>query len=83
MRGTWANDLIGLAVGLSTHGSTPYPAALDLPLSYANAYFETDAYRQHLKVIEAQQKLDVSVVERLNTVIQAIGNLGRALGGRR
>lgn len=67
---------------LDLNGGTPYALALDLPLSFARAYVEHPIYTQHAKAEEAKQRLDVAVIERLNAVIKAVGNLGRALPRR-
>lgn len=64
---------------MDLHCGTPYTAALDLPLSYARAYFEHPVFTQHGKNQEARQKLDVAVVERLNALLKAIGGLGKAI----
>jgi hypothetical protein len=79
LRASWARDLIAQAVHLDRHGGTPYPQALDLPLSFLRSYFESEVYQQDAKAQEARQKLDVAVVGRLDVVIKALGALGKAL----
>lgn len=74
--------MLAQAVHLDLNCGTPYPMALDLPLSFARGYFEHPVYTQHSKAAEAKQRLDVAVVERLNAVVKAIYGLGRALAGR-
>jgi len=75
--------LIGLAVYLDLHGSTPYPQALALPLSYITAYFESPTYLQHSKNTEAEGKVDVAVIGRLDVLIKSISVLSKTMAGRR
>lgn len=83
MRGTWARDTLGQAVHLDLHGGTPYALALDLPLSLARGYFEHPTYQQHAKAEEARQRMDIALLERVDSVRKAIYALGKALSGRR
>lgn len=61
------------------HGGTPFPAALDLPVSYARGYMETQVHKTHVKATEAQQKLDLAVIGRLDGVIGGLGAVGKLL----
>lgn len=45
--------------------------------------FESKAFGDWKKAQEARQKIDLAVVERLDVVIRAIGNLGKALSRSR
>ena len=61
------------------HGGTPYPQALDLPLSLVRAYFESPVHQQKVKADEGSQKLDLAVVGRLDSVVRAIVMLGKSI----
>ncbi len=52
-------------------------------VSAASDHFRSKAFQGYRKSVEAKQKLDVAVADRLNGVITAIGFLGRALSRRR
>lgn len=82
MRVTWVKDLIDRAVYLDLHGNTPYPQALGLSMSFLQAYFDSSVHQQHVKAEESQQKIVSAVIGRLDSVIKAIGYLGKALRGR-
>lgn len=75
--------MIGQAVYLDNHGNTSYAEALDLPLSYLRAYFESPVYQQQQKVTEANQKMEIAVIGRLDVLIKAFGGLAKAVVGRR
>lgn len=81
-RSSWAREHVEQAVYLDLHGGTSYAQALALPLSFARAYFDSSAHQQHLKTREIQQKNDLAVIGRLDTVIKAVGSLGRVLARR-
>lgn len=51
-------------------------------MSYARAYFDHPAFKEHRKAKDAEQRLEVAVIERLNNIVRAIGQLGKALAGR-
>lgn len=72
-------DLIDQAAYFDIHGGTPYPMALGLPLSYAKAYTQSSVHTQHQKNLEAQQKLDVAVIGRLDALLKGFGALGKTI----
>lgn len=76
-------DLIDRAVFLDIHAGTPYPQALALPMSFASAYFESKVHTQHMKSEEGRQRSLNAVLQRIDGVVKAIGELGKALAGRR
>ena len=67
---------------MDLHCGTAFPLAMDLPMSYARAYFDHPVFAQHSKARDAQQRLDVAVVERLDGVRKAIFAMGKAMAGR-
>ncbi len=66
---------------MDIHAGTPYPAALDLPMSLSRAYFESPVHTQHLKSEEGRQRNLNAVLQRIDGVIKAIGELGKAMAG--
>lgn len=57
--------------------------ALRLPISMVNAYFESPVFEQDIKSLDIEQRNQAAVIDRLNSVIKAIGLLGKAIAGRR
>lgn len=53
-----------------------------MPLSRARDFLESDAFSGYKKGQEAQQKLTVAFLARIDNVVRAIGGLGKALAGR-
>lgn len=68
---------------MDLHGGTPYPQALDLPLSLATAYFDSPVLKNQAKIVEGQQKTAAAVIGRMDAILKAMGMLGKALSGRR
>jgi hypothetical protein len=64
---------------LALHCNTPLPAALDLPISIARAFFDSKMHTQHVKNMEGRQQLTMAVINRIDGVIKAIGGLGKVL----
>lgn len=46
-------------------------------------FYESSAFTSYRKGQEAQQKLTIAVLGRIDNVVRAIGNLGKALAGKR
>lgn len=46
-------------------------------------FYESSAFTSYRKGQEAQQKLTLAVLARIDNVVRAIGHLGKALAGRR
>lgn len=61
------------------HGGTPYPQAIELPLSWVRSYFATTVHKTRVKEIEAQQKLDLAVIGRLDAVIAGFRGMAKML----
>lgn len=76
-------ECIEQAAFFDQHGGTPYPLALDLPLSFARAYMQTNIVQAMGKGREAQQKLDHAVIDRLNLVIKSLGSLAKLVNNLR
>lgn len=68
---------------MDLHGGTPYPQALDLPLSFAAAYFDSPVLKHHGKILEGQQKTAAAAIGRMDAILKTLGMLGKALSGRR
>lgn len=62
---------------------TEYSKALRMQRSNVQGIFESKAYADWKKSREANQKIDIAVIDRLDVVIKAIGNLGKALSSPR
>jgi hypothetical protein len=56
-----------------------YEKALRMRRSDVQSIFESKAFSEWKKNREGSQKIDMAVIERLDVVIKAIGNLGKAL----
>lgn len=82
-RASYLSDLIEQGANLALHGGTAFTLALDLPLSAVRDFYESSAFTSYRKGQEAQQKLTIAVLGRIDNVVRAIGNLGKALAGRR
>ena len=76
-------DLQSQASNLTLHGSTPLPLALATPISAAADFFASEPFQGRLKEIEARHKGTLLLHQRIDAVIRAIGNLGKALAWRR
>lgn len=53
------------------------------PMSVAGEFFGSKAFGDYIKAQEARQRMSVAVLQQIGNVTTAIGNLGRALAGRR
>jgi hypothetical protein len=51
--------------------------AFDVPLSFAQAFFASNALENSRKADAAKWRINVAVVERLNAVIKGLGMLAR------
>jgi len=83
LRTQWARDLLNQAVLMDRLGSTPYPQALQLPLSVAQAYFETQAFKFGQDSIAAKDRAIVAIGERVDNVVRAVGALHKAIASLR
>jgi hypothetical protein len=79
LREAWQASWIDLAVRLGAVG-TPFDAALRLPMSLAQAHFESREWERLSKVRDARDKLSVTQVQATNNVVRAIGALARSIG---
>ncbi|MCA0214667.1 MAG: hypothetical protein LCH79_16005 [Proteobacteria bacterium] len=52
---------------------------MSLSLSDARDFFASKAYSNYRSSLDSRQKLVVAVLERLNTVIKAIGTLAKVM----
>jgi hypothetical protein len=59
-------------------GAPSYLEALAAPLSAVDDFFQSEPFRKHLELREAELKLQAGVCERLNNVIRGLGVLARA-----
>lgn len=72
-----------LAVSLSLYSSTSLNDAMRLSVSAAQHFFESKSFSDWKKNRESEMKLSTAVIDRLNTVIKAIGVLAKVFGGHR
>jgi hypothetical protein len=75
-----AAKLLEAAAYFDSHCGTPFPLALDLTDSYAKAYLETQVHKTKVKAAEAQQKVDLAVIGRLDAVIGGLRAMGKGFG---
>lgn len=72
-------DLLETAAYFDVHGGTPYPQALELPTSWARGYIETQVHKTRVKAVEAQAKLDLAIIGRLDALGAGFRALAKAL----
>jgi hypothetical protein len=75
--------MINLATSLSLYSSTSINDALKLPGSMANKVLESKAFEGWKQAREAELKTQAAIVNRLNSVIQAVGIVAKVAAGRR
>lgn len=82
-------NLTYLAHNLSIYSHTSLNEAFNLPQSQAEDFIEGKAFAEWAKVKESEQKLQVALGDRLNSVIRACGvivkavsNLAKLIGSR-
>ncbi len=73
------NDLIGQTGELVIHGHTPLPQALATPMSAVRDFFESSAFANYRKSLEAKQKLSLALLQRFEAVLKSIGGIGKLL----
>lgn len=72
-----------LASSLTLYSSTSLNDALAMQPSVIRRFFEGKHFEDWKKGRDAELKTQSAIVDRLNTVIRAIGNLGKVLARRR
>lgn len=79
-RNQWRRDLTELTASLCLyHGAGSINAAMDITPSDAAAFFQSSAYDKHRAWIESGDKVRVAIVDRLNSVIRAIGIVAKRI----
>lgn len=74
---------MGTASSLTLYSSTSLNDALAMQPSVVKRFFEGRPFEDWKKGKEAELKIHAAAVDRLNTVIRSIGNLGKVLARRR
>ena len=74
---------MGTASSLTLYSSTSLNDALAMQPSVVKRFFEGRPFEDWEKGKEAELKTHAAAVDRLNTVIRSIGNLGKVLARRR
>lgn len=74
---------MGTASSLTLYSSTSLNDALTMQPSVVKRFFESKQFEDWKKGRESELKLQAATVDRLNTVIRSIGNLGKVLARRR
>lgn len=72
-----------LAVSLSLYSSTSFNEALQMPVSMAEQFFESKSFADWKKSRESELKIQSAVVDRLNSVVRAVGMVAKVFAGRR
>ena len=72
-----------LAASLSMYSSTSLNDALELPVSMAEQFFSSKSFSDWKKLRESELKIQVSVINRLNDVIRAVGIVAKTVAGKR
>jgi hypothetical protein len=68
-------------MALHAHGSVLDAAAT--PMSVAGDFFGSKAFADYAKSQEATQRVAEAILRQIGNVTMAVGNLGKALAGRR
>lgn len=71
-----------MLASLFLHFGIDYEKAPRMRSSDVRSIFQSKAFSEWKKGRESSQKVDLAVVERLDVLIKAIGNLGKALSSR-
>jgi hypothetical protein len=72
-----------MAVDLSVWTNTGLDAALGMASSEVRDAFASQQFAARRKMQEHENKLAIAVLNRIDNVAKAIGNLGKSLAGRR
>ncbi|MBI3229539.1 MAG: hypothetical protein HYZ45_04940 [Burkholderiales bacterium] len=67
---------------LFLHFHRSYEEAAHMRRSEVREIFESSTFRDWKKAREAEQKIDVAVINRLDVVIKALGQVGKAIVSR-
>ena len=65
----WVDVWLSMADGLAKHCPMPFSDALNMPVSFADTYYESKAWERRKKEIESQNAWQFGIAERLNTII--------------
>lgn len=68
---------------LALHAHTPLPMAYGMAMSDFDEFVESEPYKDRQAEREARADETEALFGRLNSIIESIGNLARALAGRR
>lgn len=83
MRKHCAADRINGAAYLDLYsGNTSFAEALALPNSFVQAYMHSEAFKNHAKNRDAEQKLELAKLNRMDDVLRGMGGLGKLLARR-
>ena len=67
------------AHALVRHANTPLPAAMATPISTANDFFASPEFEAYGREREAEQKLALAVLNRIDGVARQVNALARML----
>ena len=83
LREHFAAERINVAAYLDLYsGNTGFAQALGLPNSMLQAYLHSEAFKNHAKNREALQKLELAKMGRMDSILRAMGGLGKLLARR-
>lgn len=83
LRAQWSNELFELASNFCLYANTSLHDALSTSASIADQFFKSAAFKDKQKSFDSEVKIQVAVVNRLNSVIQAICSLGKLFADRK
>lgn len=75
--------LIAVKAQLALHANTALPLAGQVSATDAAEFFDSDAFKDHVKHLEFKDKARVALFERFDGVLKAMGGLGKLLSRRR
>ena len=70
-RKNWSESLMNMASNLSLYAHTPLPDALAMPVSVAKKFFDGKPFDDWQKGREAEQKIQIAIVNRLDNLTRA------------
>lgn len=68
-----------MKANLALYANTALPLAGQVTESEAEAFFASDAFKDHVKLMEHRDKLTSAMFDRFDAVIKSIGNLGKGI----
>lgn len=76
--GNWTDILISRAHQLASDSNMSFAEALNMPISFEDMYYKSQAWRNTKQVEENNQKIQGVVIKQLNHIIRGISVLAKS-----